>query len=484
MEFFETPEEMATQLERARASLKEFEERSDFDTLMTRLRAAHPFHPALLARVFFLVTSVLGLGAAVFVAAITLALDPKQIPPAIQNLDQAVGLPLPVVLGIFALCLGVAYVGATQAALQIARDCALLPAEQRDHDRLLNEVKRLSSQKAIMDRVRGTPMGARPRSSTPGGAVQRGVTPTGAPTRGGSINSMPSYVAPTRAGSTASMPSYIAQPTRPGSLNSQPAMPSRAGSLNSSAGGSPPALSMPTSQLRPERAGTPLGAAPRAGTPVGKLKQEKSLFNPDRVKTLSDEDNIRAPEPMPNMYDIPEMQEDDGFGAAPIKAVPSALQPTRPGAGLASSGGQGFEQRYATHFPQWGAVDDPWLEDAIQKCELLATGFPVQARIWFSPEERMPFALILERATPAMAVRAMVSYVEFLASISTPPKARIVLRSVPHLDRSFHRNVEAALEPYFADKVTVTRKAEMIDITFTTPDPGWNDYPWLPYEVV
>lgn len=482
MEFFETPEEMATQLEKARERLKEFEERGDFDTLMARLRAVHPFHPALLARVFFVVMSVLGLGAAVFVAALTLVLDPKQIPSALERLDQSVGLPLPVVLGIFSMCLGVAYIGATQAALQIARDCALLPNEQRDHERLLNEVKRLSSQKAIMDRVRGTPMGARPRSATPGGSVSRGFTPTPAPTRAGSMNSMPSYVAPTRAGSANSMPSYIAQPTRPGSLNSQAGgPPSRAGALNS-AGEAPPPIAMPTSTFKPERAhGTPLGAVPRAGTPVGKLKQDRvQTLPPDRIKTLSDEDNVQAPAEEASVFDIPEMEEDDGFGAAPLKAVPSALQ--RP-AETPFSGGQGFEQRYATNFPQWGAVDDPWLEDAIQKVEMLASGFPVQARIWFSPEESLPFALILERATPAMAVRAMVSYVEFLASISTPPKARIILRSVPHLDRSFHRNVEAALEPYFADNVVVTRTPQHIDIVFNAPDPAWNDYPWLPFEM-
>lgn len=142
----------------------------------------------------------------------------------------------------------------------------------------------------------------------------------------------------------------------------------------------------------------------------------------------------------------------------------------------------GFEQKYATHFPQWGQVEEPWLEDAIQKAEILATGFPVQARMQFSPEEGLPFALVLERATPAMAVRAMVSYVEFLASVPTPQRARIVLRSVPHLDRSFHRNVEAALEPYFPDKAGVARQSDHIDITFSEPDACWNEFPFLPIQ--
>lgn len=171
------------------------------------------------------------------------------------------------------------------------------------------------------------------------------------------------------------------------------------------------------------------------------------------------------------------------FGGAPLKAVPSALRrpsplPSSPG----TTEGRSFEQRYASHFPQWGQVDEPWLEDAIQKSEILATGFPVQARMIFSADAGLPFTLILERATPAMAVRAMVSYIEFLASIATPPRARILLRSVPHLDRSFHRNVEAALDPYFADKCAVKREADYIEIVFSAYDKQWDEYPWLPIE--
>jgi len=106
----------------------------------------------------------------------------------------------------------------------------------------------------------------------------------------------------------------------------------------------------------------------------------------------------------------------------------------------------------------------------------------VQAHLQFSAEPNLPFTLILERATPAMAVRAMVSYVEFLASIATPPRGRIALRSVPHLDRSFHRNVEAALEPYFDGQFRVIRETDRIEIEFEVWDEAWNDYPYLPLE--
>ena len=130
--------------------------------------------------------------------------------------------------------------------------------------------------------------------------------------------------------------------------------------------------------------------------------------------------------------------------------------------------------------PHWGRIDEMWLEEAIEKAENMVMGFPEQARLEFSKEEDLPFTLVIERATPAMAVRAMVSYVEFLASIYTPKNARIELVKVAHLDRSFHRNVDAALQPYFAGKVRVENNPGRVDIVFADPDPGWEAYPVLP----
>lgn len=130
--------------------------------------------------------------------------------------------------------------------------------------------------------------------------------------------------------------------------------------------------------------------------------------------------------------------------------------------------------------PTWGRIEEMWLEEAIEKAENMVMGFPEQARLEFSKEDDLPFTLVIERATPAMAVRAMVSYVEFLASIYTPKKARIELVKVAHLDRSFHRNVDAALQPYFAGRVRVENNPGRVDIVFTDPDPGWDAYARLP----
>lgn len=130
--------------------------------------------------------------------------------------------------------------------------------------------------------------------------------------------------------------------------------------------------------------------------------------------------------------------------------------------------------------PSWDAIPDRWLQEALTKSENLVRNFPVQAHIAYSQEPNLPFTLVISKATPAMAVRAMVNFVEFLAGIYTPPRARIELIDVAHLDRSFHRNVEAALEPYFSNNVVVEPNPGKVDIRFTDPDPGWGQYPLLP----
>ncbi len=121
-----------------------------------------------------------------------------------------------------------------------------------------------------------------------------------------------------------------------------------------------------------------------------------------------------------------------------------------------------------------------WVSVIVAKAQTLARHLPAQAQMAFSQEPHLPFTLVIARATPTVAVRAMMSFVEFLASIPTPPRARIELVEVSHLDRSFHRNVQAALEPHFDRNVIVEPNAGRVDIQFTDPDPRWGRHPTLP----
>jgi hypothetical protein len=158
-------------------------------------------------------------------------------------------------------------------------------------------------------------------------------------------------------------------------------------------------------------------------------------------------------------------------------ARPKAAPPASPVA--TPPGGPADLQR---RVPTWGPIEEAWLREALAKAEALVGSYPAQAYLEFSQEPHLPFTLVIARATPAMAVRAMVNFVEFLASIYTPPRARIELVNVAHLDRSFDQNVQAALEPYFGANVEVEADPGRVDILFTDPDPGWGAYPTLPMQ--
>ena len=239
------------------------------------------------------------------------------------------------------------------------------------------------------------------------------------------------------------------------------------------------------------RGGTPLGAAPRPGAGLGSSEQRLSapIGFPGTPETGADRapggspGNIFGTPPPSNRsdgdlsYGIPDNGAGNVGGDVPQEngAMPNIVDSAPAYSGVASHSNR-------DQFPRWGRIDDMWLEEAIQKAEDMAREFPTQARLEFSQEAHLPFTLVISRSTPAMAVRSMVAFVEFLASICTPPRARIELQSVAALDRSFHRNVESALAPYFSGKFTVEAEPGRVEILFKSPDPGWQDYPMLPIQ--
>ncbi len=158
---------------------------------------------------------------------------------------------------------------------------------------------------------------------------------------------------------------------------------------------------------------------------------------------------------------------------------PMNTQPPATG-GLVATQGSNFETPRSTVIPTWGPCD-PWLQDTLRRAEALSNTFPIQARLEFSPEADLPFLLALERATPAMAVRAMMAYVEFLANIPTPRKARVDLGGQV-VDRSFYRNVMSAVEPYFPDTCELVKGEHDVELNFVQSDPRWGQYPYLPIQ--
>ncbi len=444
MEFFESIEEVEEQIELTRSKLEFLEEDVSRSQALARLRAAHAWHPVLIARTLFALLTILAVVTALGVAALPFidATLSRQLVP----LQNAIGMPLPLVLGLMAGVIGVSWMMAAQASVLIGRECPLLPWEKKERERLSGELSRLTRQRQMMARVRGTPMGARPRLMTPvpggrrtstGGASARATGPDAS-------DALPSYAAPTHSGLTLG---------------------------------------------RTTRGGTPLGAAPRMGTPVGAALRGLSggTATPAPVRPTAGRGALeqRAIVPEPLIEDVVGIEEDtDQFHDDPYgeDGADALVEDTEHGipAPMAAHGDVDTPTDAGVGSPQWEGIREVWLIDALEKAEILAESFPVQARLELNQGPGLPFTLILERATPAMAVRAMMAYVEFLASIALPPKGRVELVSIPHLDRSFHRNIKAALEPYFPGTAEVQKRDDYVDVVFREPDLRWAKYPFIP----
>ncbi len=144
-------EDVRTQLQTAREKLAAFEEASNRDHLLARLRATTPAHPFLLGRTGAalggMVLMVLGL------ASMAVSILSPDAARQVSAIDAALGFPLVVALFVVALCFGAMAVAAHQLALGAARNAPLLPDEAKRHQRLVADVKQLESRLAL----EGTP---------------------------------------------------------------------------------------------------------------------------------------------------------------------------------------------------------------------------------------------------------------------------------------------------------------------------------------
>ena len=371
MSYIESAEDVEKKLQTALEHLRLFEEDVPSAQAWSRVVAESPNHPVLMARrIFVLLTVVAGITGTVVLALpfITPLLDvstQRQLPlKMIQQVEISLGFPLPAALLGIALGMALASWMAGMAVVTIGREAPMLAWEEKEHDRLSEQVKRLSRQKSALLRDRRTPIGAPSRR-----------LPTPAPS------------------------SRVSTPSPPGSFLSFD---------DGNAGGG---------DVYREEDTTPFYAR----------------------------------------------------GGIPAPAAPYVENTT-----------DGFGVRMATILPDWSRVMDPWLRPTLDRCVDLARSFPKQARLEFNVRPHMPFTLIIERATPAMAVRAMSAYIEFLAAIPTPKKGRIELHSIGLVDRNFRRNVLTVLETHFGTQIEVDGEDDALDIAFLTPDPGWDRWPDLP----
>jgi len=391
--------------------------------LRARLAADRPMHIARVAAMIFLLATILtALLVPVVLVAPLISVEAALI---LRDLDGSLPLPAPLLVLLLALCFGVAWVTAGQAMLAVAYDCPLLPDEQRAYDKLQQQLELYVGSDSYVSDI---PESGPPPIHMPGASLR---APTPAPGQGATLG-------------RGKLQTPV--PTPGGTLQYQSA-PDPFLAFQSSRG--TPAPGGRSATPRPVRAATPRPTADR-----GPKLTYGNLGSPDAPTDVPPE---ASGDPRSGGYVVGPGLDEDLY---------------HEGAGATAS----------WRAPRWGHIDEPWLLDAVRKSEDLSRRYPVQAFLEYSVEADLPFTLVLERATPAMAVRAMVEFVGFLASIATPKRARIELRSVVHLDRSFYRSVMSAMEPYFPDTVDIRQNGFRVEITFLEPERCWNRMPILPLE--
>ena len=532
----ETQQDVERLLREARGRLQSFEDGVDRHRLLKRIKLSSPAHPVLLLRaLFLLIVFVLVIGVAATLAIPFMNADLGRQLARYDSVVQAAGIPgIPVLLLGMAACIFFAWVMATGAALALGRDAQMLPWEQKKHQQLVNEVTRLTTQKAVMERMKNTPAGARPRIDTPVPVSLRGRpglgTPAGGSVLGGGRPSPPPLSKPNPgqfgdSGSGSAGNPFGRAPgsevpaasreTSGGGLFGRP--PSSApmaekadGASYSRPGGTTPFVT-PAPALRGNEGQGTLGGASAAGgggilararsghvktTPMGaagRLARAEAGNNAESAGSTEGV-NIFGTPPAGGRVASPAGNQEtgnpfhqSGTSASLQSDVPDIVESaspysSRPGTGgmdenALVQGGQGN-----SNIPTWGPIDEPWLEQAVTNAETFTQSLPEQVRMVFSEESFVPFGIVISRATPAVAVRAMVGFIEFLSSIPTVPRARIELSGNSSLDRSFHRNVEAALEPFYSGAFQVELEPGRVEIVFTQPDPVWQEYPLLPIE--
>lgn len=448
MDFFESSEDVDEQLASTHRQLDALNGDVPRTIALTRLKNQTPFHPVLLLRIVALAAAGLCLVAALlaFLVPYMGALIDPSLPATVRRIELAMGgTPLPIAIAGGGALLLISWFAIDQAAVSIGRACHLSPAEKREESRLTSELTRLNRQRDMIQRANRPSIGG----------VQYTVP-------------QPDTAPPSQYGAPDAAPSYLAPPSMP------PQMGQVAARTNT-----------------PVPARTNDGYA-RFRTPATNGREVVPIAKPT-VISLQPTDRRRN-EPSVIEAATDQFASHDAYKAADaepsyvIEDTDDAMTASTHRADMADiayvtdsqSSHGGFERRRSSDVPALARVSEDWLQDAIQKATFLAESFPIQARLEFSQDQHVPFTLVLERATPAMAVRAMMAFVEFLSTIARPRHARIELASVAHLDRTFHRNVRAACSPYFPDGVEIANEPGRIGLTFRNPDARWDRYPVLP----
>lgn len=128
----------------------------------------------------------------------------------------------------------------------------------------------------------------------------------------------------------------------------------------------------------------------------------------------------------------------------------------------------------ARAFPQDFGAD--WAEAVRTRARRL----PIEpmGRLRYDDAPGVPFTLVLVGASPEQARRRLSVFAEFLATIPTPPGARVRLESCPDVEGPIHRLLGAEIGRHFAaEDWRVMSLADGADVRFARPDPRWSATP-------
>ncbi|MBT3221720.1 MAG: hypothetical protein HN348_21795 [Proteobacteria bacterium] len=457
MEFGERPENIEQQLAEVREQLHSLQDAS-VARLLLRLERQAPGHPLLLLNQLTRIGSFILIGLSVTSLLLPLFL-PRNLAIHMSNINIATEMVvpggIPVLLFLLGACTTVGWWMSRQAAASLGREAPLLAEEQRAHQRLMSKVARLDSQKGVMDRIRGTPVPHQMR------------TPMPQPAR-----NTPHY--------------SILENPEPASQKQNSGYDYPLGL--SSYSDDEPHEETPDLLGSTTRGGTPLGAKPRSGHTISSPSQASDdvvtpvTVKPSAASSFGQIFGTPVPGARELSYGSPSKAEEYGeLDRIDLNQSSFGTDYDDEPDNRVTSGNVGYGiQPQSGRLPRWGPIPHTWLAQAIEGAEALSQALPMQAHLEFSTEDDLPFTLVIKRANPALAVRTMMSFVEFLANIPTPPRARIRAMSASSMDRTFHHNVISALEPYFPDSAEIDYDSDQVDIIFLEPHRSWGEYPRLP----
>ncbi len=113
-----------------------------------------------------------------------------------------------------------------------------------------------------------------------------------------------------------------------------------------------------------------------------------------------------------------------------------------------------------------------WLQRAKARAKSIA--FPSGSRLLIDTSLPCPVELRLEQAPPERAKRAISKMAEWISSVPTPPRARVVFDHCPEGGAPRHHQVAGALAEHIErSQYRTAADLDAVNILFHHPDPRW-----------